>query len=399
MLDNQSVFQKIIKDKKFSVNVFEPFSKLSLEFINNFSQELKKKRETYNFLDLIYLSNWCSKKKIENFKKRYIFDKNQIGRGLVFHITPSNVPTNFIYSFIFGLLSGNSNIVKVPNQEFAEKKIILNILKKLLKKKKFKDLYNSNYFISYDKSKEEEITKKISSVCDVRIIWGGNETINNIRKIWIPERTLELTFADRYSFSVINLDKLNKLNDRNFKNLIKGFFYDGYTMHQLACNSPHFVFWLGKKNQSLKKKFWENLNDFVKKKFDLNEKNMISKYTNLIHNIFKQEKFEKLNMFDNSLYVVEPNKKLKNIENIRGENGTFFEKNIKDIFELKKYITKKCQTITYYGLEKNKIRNFLISSNLRGVDRIVPIGSALEMDITWDGYNLINSLTREITIQ
>ena len=91
---------------------------------------------------------------------------------------------------------------------------------------------------------------------------------------------------------------------------------------------------------------------------------MISKYTNLIHNIFKQEKFEKLNMFDNSLYVVEPNKKLKNIENIRGENGTFFEKNIKDIFELKKYITKKCQTITYYGLEKNKIRNFLISSNL-----------------------------------
>ena len=65
MLDNQSVFQKIIKNKKFNVNVFEPFSKLSfLEFIYNFSQELKKKRETYNFLDLIYLSNWCSKKKI-----------------------------------------------------------------------------------------------------------------------------------------------------------------------------------------------------------------------------------------------------------------------------------------------------------------------------------------------
>ena len=52
--------------------------------------------------------------------------------------------------------------------------------------------------------------------------------------------------------------------------------------------------------------------------------------------------------------------------------------------------------LLWFG-KKNKIRNFLISSNLRGVDRIVPIGQALEMDITWDGYNLINSLTREIT--
>ena len=65
---------------------------------------------------------------------------------------------------------------------------------------------------------------------------------------------------------------------------------------------------------------------------------------------------------------------------------------------LMKYITKKCQTITYYGLKKKEIENFLISNNLKGIDRVVPIGSALEMDIIWDGYNMINSLSREITI-
>jgi len=33
------------------------------------------------------------------------FRNNQLrlGRGLIFHICPSNVPTNFAYSFFFGL--------------------------------------------------------------------------------------------------------------------------------------------------------------------------------------------------------------------------------------------------------------------------------------------------------
>ena len=44
-----------------------------------------------------------------------------MGRGLIFHITPTNVPTNFFYSFIFSLLSGNSNIVKLPTKDFEEK--------------------------------------------------------------------------------------------------------------------------------------------------------------------------------------------------------------------------------------------------------------------------------------
>ena len=57
--------------------------------------------------------------------------------GLVFHITPSNIPTNFAYSLLFGLLTGNSNIIKVPTKIFPQIEIISSTLKKkLLKKKK-----------------------------------------------------------------------------------------------------------------------------------------------------------------------------------------------------------------------------------------------------------------------
>ena len=99
MLDNKKILCKITQNKNFSINILQPFNKLSMELINDFSDELKKEKKTYKYLDLIYLSSWCSKKKIQELKNRHFFYKKQIGRGLAFHITPSNVPTNFIYSF------------------------------------------------------------------------------------------------------------------------------------------------------------------------------------------------------------------------------------------------------------------------------------------------------------
>ena len=67
-----------------------------------------------------------------------------------------------------------------------------------------------------------EITKNISSICDGRVIWGGDETINQVRKFWIPERAVELTFSDRYSLSIINLNVLKKkTNEAIFFTLTK----------------------------------------------------------------------------------------------------------------------------------------------------------------------------------
>ena len=58
-----------------------------------------------------------------------------MGRGSVLHITPSNVPTNFAYSMVFGLLSGNNNIIRLPSKNFHQVKILCAILKNLAKKK------------------------------------------------------------------------------------------------------------------------------------------------------------------------------------------------------------------------------------------------------------------------
>ena len=86
------------------------------------------------------------------------------------------------------------------------------------------------------------------------------------------------------------------------------------------------------------------------------------------------------------------------IENIRGKNGIFFIKRIKKMSELKRYITEKCQTISYLGFNKKEMLEFVTKNNLNGVDRIVPIGQAMDIDVVWDGYETLKHLSRVITI-
>ena len=67
--------------------------------------------------------------------------------------------------------------------------------------------------------------------------------------------------------------------------------------------------------------------------------------------------------------------------------------------ELSKIISKKFQTISYFGFEKNFFEDFFKSKFIDGVDRVVPIGSGLNIDLIWDGYNIIQTLSKVKSIE
>ena len=186
MLDKNKIIHGLIDNKNFNIKVFQPFGDLVKDFLNDFSNELKNQKETYSYPNLIYLTMWASKKNVKKLEIKFKSNQVRLGRGLIFHICPSNVPTNFFYSFIFGLLSGNSNIVKVPTKQFPEKEIILTVINILLKRKKYTNIRNSSFFLKYNN--EIKITEKISSICDGRVIWGGDKTVNEVRKIYFAYR-------------------------------------------------------------------------------------------------------------------------------------------------------------------------------------------------------------------
>ena len=385
----------LVGDEKISSEVVEPFSKEVCKFLSLFAKELNEYKDIKKFPELKTLSFWCREKNILNLKKKYETSKNLIGLGLVFHITPSNIPTNFAYSLIFGLLTGNSNILKVPSKNFKEIEIICDKLKKTIKKMKF--FKNRISIVQYKNN--ETFTKRISSICDARVIWGGDKTVNEIRSYKLQERAIDISFADRYSLCLINIDKLKSLDSFEIKNFVKKFYNDTYLVDQNACSSPHLIVWMGRDDKNLKRKFWNNLYILAKENYSFTTDASIEKYINLCKYTLLSDKIKKIHRHQNILYRVEFNKIDENNHFYRGKWGLFFEYNINKIDELKKIINKKYQTLTYFGLDTNLLKNFIIKNKLKGIDRVVPVGQSLDMSLMWDGYDIVNTLSRCIEIR
>ena len=87
------------------------------------------------------------------------------------------------------------------------------------------------------------------------------------------------------------------------------------------------------------------------------------------------------------------------IDTLRGKFGYFYEYNIDDINSITHIINTKYQTFTYFGVDKSELLNFVVKNRLSGIDRIVPVGKALDMGVVWDGYDIVRSLSRIIEVK
>ena len=379
--------------KKIQNTSFEPFNESICKFLFSFSQLIISSKKARKYSDLIALAFWCSKKNILNLKKRFSYNEFRIGRGLIFHISPSNVPTNFFYSLIFGLLSGNSNIVKVPSKQFHQVEIICNKINHLLKLKKFNYLNNLISIIKYRDENFDHISKNLSLNCDSRVIWGGDKTINKIREYKIKPHATDITFSDRYSISIINLEKLDKASNKELKKLVRYFYNDTYMVDQNACSSPHLVLWYGKKKVKNQAKFWNELKKKVDLSYDLPMNAVTEKYSKYCFDL-TGDYYKNGKIYSQGLYVVQLRKLFTEIESLRGKWGYFYEFQINDLNKVSKYINKKFQTLSYYGFDKKFFLDFLKNNFIDGIDRIVPIGCSLNIDLFWDGYDIIKTLSK-----
>ncbi len=381
------------KEKSFFI-----FEDCFIEFINEFNSKLKKNINLKLFPDLSALVFWSRNQNIKNIKNKYYKDDLRVGVGIIFHITPANMPLNFVYSYFVGLLTGNLNIVRLPSKNYTQIKVVLKILNELLSKKKYNKIKKLTYFIQYDHVLNENITKNISSICDLRVIWGGDESIFNIRQIPIQSKSREITFNDKYSITVINSNKIIKLNQSELFNLVNRFYSDSFFIDQNACSSPHFIFWVGSSAKKASKLFWENLNKIVIEKYSLPSIGSIDRLTNLFLKISENEISNKINL-TNSFYRLSLKKIPNDITDLKGQWGMFFEFQTNNLSLISKCINDKVQTVLYFGFEKNYLLRKILNKKSNGIDRIMPIGSAHNFDIYWDGYDLIRNFSKVINLK
>lgn len=399
ILMNKNEIQYLVGSEVFEENALPIYSEIVCQFLDDLSKGLRNDVEAKNYPDILTFAFWCRKANITRMKEKYHTSTLRVGKGMVFHIAPSNVPINFAYSLAFGMLAGNGNVVRVSKKEFPQTKIVCRVMRSLLDRPEYEILRRQTQVVSYGHIRE--INDDYSMRCNMRVIWGGDATIQEIRQSPIGTRCTEITFADRFSFAIFDEQSIEQLTEEELMQLAEKFYNDTYLMDQNACSSPHLILWREAKNhQSFvvgRKKFWNALYD-IAQKYDLPEKKVVDKYTMLCEKAVQMEEMQSLQQYTNLLYVVQLKEIPKSMDDVRGKFGLFYEMGIENIEDICDKISTKVQTCVTYGMDKEELLRIFVKNHVKGVDRIVEAGKAMDIGVDWDGYDVIGSLSRGIQI-
>lgn len=369
----------VIKKKVFDEEI--------VSFLNELSKIIVKSKESRKNNELMAFGFWCRNTNLQKLKQKYSqkFLENKMGIGLLFHIPPSNVISNFAYSLLFGLLSGNTNIVRIPKRSLEFANILISFINKKINKKS-----NISKMINFINYKDEKTNTDLSKISDGRLIWGSDETIKKFKNLKTKKNCKNIYFSDKYSMSILNSSEIIKLNDSSLTVLCKNFYNDSYLMDQNACSSPHIIFWKGKKIPLGQKIFWNKVYKIAKKNYKLDMFAAVDKFANTL--MISSNKKIKINNYENILIRIQLNKLSKNLDKFRGRWGLFYEYIINNNLNLP--YSKKYQTLSYYGFNKNELKNLKDRSKNFSFNRVVPVGKSTEMNLFWDGNNLVSILSK-----
>lgn len=372
------------------------FDSTVIRFLSDLSETIRRDKEAGKYSDVITFAFFCRKANLKTLENSYLDLKTQsLGRGVSFHIAPSNIPVVFAYSLMCGLLSGNACIVRLSEKEFPQVDIICNAVHSVLNDKAYREFRNYITIVRYEH--DHDLNAYFSSACDIRVIWGGDNTISEIRRASLPPRAFDITFADRYSLCVIHARNYLQLDDKNM--IASGFFNDTYLFDQNACSSPRLIVWVGNEDivDEAKTIFWNNLNLELDVRAYKNEPIVVvDKLTALCKAAIGLPGAKVEKKQNNNIMRVRLGKLYTDLPEFACAGGVFYEYVDTNLEALLKVIDRKYQTLTYIGFDPEKLRQTIIKHGVSGIDSIVPVGASSDFALIWDGYDLIRQMSRTV---
>jgi hypothetical protein len=380
----------------------QPFHASRIDFSDAVSQAIFHDPASRAFPDLFAVAFWLRRAAVSRLADRFAtLDTAEVvraPRGLAFHLPPTNVDTLFVYSLMASFLVGNLNVVRIssspPSEQVAR---LCGLLRAVLTEDRFAEFRDELAVIAY--GHEPEPTAVLSSEADVRLLWGGDETIERLRPVPISAAAHDLTFGDRFSFAVLRPAAVLDADDQLRNTLAERLFNDAYWFDQLACASPRLIVWVGGHAEVERARavlFSELATVVAAKGYRLQPGVAIGKLT-FMYGALLDRPVESIYQAGNQLYVLKL-KDLSEFDRSHPGAGLFFEARVDELADLVTFVSRKDQTLTAYGFSTDELTGFARSLHGRGIDRIVPFGDALSFGRFWDGYDLLAELTRTIHV-
>lgn len=242
------------------------------------------------------------------------------------------------------------------------------------------------------------ITETISGGVDVRMIWGGDEAIRQIRAAPLAPHAKEPSFADRNSIAALNANAYLSLQGPERKALAERFYNDTYWFDQMACSSPRLIVWCGDPDEAEKAShcFFACLQEqIIEKGYSLATGPYLRKLA-FAYGAILDTSARDYDRYGNELTIVT----LTGLGGLGRQHcggGFFYQAFLHTLEELAEFIERRDQTLSAFGFAKEELDCLARRVNGSGIDRIVPIGSAtLTFQRFWDGYDLLQELTRRV---
>ncbi|HEU5022243.1 MAG TPA: acyl-CoA reductase [Bryobacteraceae bacterium] len=374
-----------------------PFNDEIVTFCADFSRRIFRDEQAGKYPELQALAFWMRKAELTRLAAEF-GQLRKTGaalapRGLVFHVPPANVDTIFIYSWLVSALTGNRNIIRLSLRTAEQTAIICRIFNEAMASAPA-NLRRNTVMLRY--GHEREITEKISARVDVRILWGSDASVSALRSVPLPPYAKELTFPDRYSLAAIRAARYLEADAARRKQLAADFFNDVFWFDQMACSSPRLLVWVGGEREANTASL-----DFLKlvqahaqqRAYSVPPQIRLNRFSFACRAVLDERASGYRDLGEFVLLDVNP---ARDFDREHCGGGLLFQTRFDALAEMEPFISRRDQTMTYFGFETAELADF--AARLNGLDRIVPVGQALNFNRFWDGYDLLQELIRHVSI-
>lgn len=376
-----------------------PFAKDRIDFVATVARELG--RATRGRPEMQSLAFWMRRAELSRmaneFSARRDVDVRQVARGTVFHMPPANVDAMFAYSWVLALLTGNRNVVRLSSRISSQVEDILDAFAKVLPS--FPDIAAGTAVLRY--GHDDDVTAAISAISDVRVVWGGDATVQRMRAFPLAVHAREVSFPDRFSLAAIGTDSYLGLEETRRNRLAEDFFNDAYWFDQRGCSSPRLVVWVGVESDTSSlaaSDFFARLRSIAEAKgYRPETATAIAKITQALQMMTEVE-VQHLSWLDNAVTVLDT----PEFPTVRGEfcgAGLFCSLTAGSLLEIAPHVRRADQTLSTFGISRTDLDDFVDQVRGAGIDRIVPIGHALQFERIWDGIDLLQEFTRKVIVR
>ena len=380
-----------------------PFDNQVKSMVTSFSRRLAQDPAARTFPEIVSLAHWLRPRAILDLETAFRAGLPEgtvaIGRGLALHFAPGNVDTIFLYSTMLSMLAGNATVVRVSSRASAQIDILTRVLNEVLADPDIVEVASRILIIRYPR--ESAITASLSATCDLRVVWGGDNSVRDIRAFPLSPRARDLPFPDRWSLSVIDAEALNA-ESTDLPTLARAFANDAYWFGQMACSSPRLVLWHGQElaAKEAASRFWPEVQrqaqsfalamqevqyvDKLVAQFSAAIDGSVQHIRSTGNNLISVACLDRLQLPHSSLLHI--------------GGGLFWEAHLPTLNELTPLLNKRSQTISSFGIPGPVWLDW-VQSEAAQIDRIVPLGKALQFDTVWDGQDLLRDFTRLVAIR